>query len=227
MSSRCLAGSAAALLAALALAGCEREARAARAAPASEPNPNVDVSPLHPGNSPGPAADPRAREYEANAWQVSQGQRLFSQMNCSGCHSGGGGGGMGPALIDSVWIYGNSIEQIYATIRDGRPNGMPAWGQRLTDQQVWQLAAYVRALSGNASGVASSRSDHMMGGPPANQAEDPEAQTQGQVTPGPAGPATPTSTPGVGPGGASPTVAVQGVPASPGPNVGRRTTVDR
>ena len=48
--------------------------------------------------------------------------------------------------MDDKWIYGGSIQQIYSTIRDGRRNGMPAWKHRLTDQQIWQLAAYVRSM---------------------------------------------------------------------------------
>ena len=55
---------------------------------------------------------------------------------------------MGPPLIDENWIYGSEPENIYATIIQGRPNGMPAFGGKLGDQQVWQLVAYVRALGG-------------------------------------------------------------------------------
>ena len=67
-------------------------------------------------------------------------------MNCSGCHSNGGGG-MGPSLMDNQWIYGGRLEQIHQTIADGRPNGMPSWGARLSDEVIWRLAAYVRSMS--------------------------------------------------------------------------------
>jgi heme/copper-type cytochrome/quinol oxidase subunit 2 len=39
------------------------------------------------------------------------------------------------------------IEEIAATILDGRPNGMPSFRSRITDDQAWQLATYVRSLS--------------------------------------------------------------------------------
>jgi cytochrome c oxidase cbb3-type subunit 3 len=82
-------------------------------------------------------------------------------MNCVGCHAHGGGG-MGPALMDDKWRYGGRIDQIAATITEGRPNGMPAWRGRLTDDQIWKLAAYVRSLSGQLSKDAvSSRGDEM------------------------------------------------------------------
>jgi cytochrome c oxidase cbb3-type subunit 3 len=30
---------------------------------------------------------------------------------------------------------------------EGRPNGMPAWGGKVPDEQLWQLATYVRSMS--------------------------------------------------------------------------------
>ena len=90
--------------------------------------------------------DPRAAAYYDNADAVNTGKRLFGQYNCIGCHSNGGGG-MGPALMDDAWIYGSRLEQIHQTLVDGRPNGMPSWGGKVPDQQLWQLAAYVRSMS--------------------------------------------------------------------------------
>jgi cytochrome c oxidase cbb3-type subunit 3 len=90
--------------------------------------------------------DPRAAKYYDNPDAVTIGKILFYAMNCSGCHSNGGGG-MGPSLMDSQWIYGGRLEQIRQTIADGRPNGMPAWGTRLSDDDLWELAAYVRSMS--------------------------------------------------------------------------------
>ena len=39
-------------------------------------------------------------------------------------------------------------EQVFATIVEGRPNGMPSFGGKIPDYQVWQLVAYVRSMSG-------------------------------------------------------------------------------
>jgi cytochrome c oxidase cbb3-type subunit 3 len=54
---------------------------------------------------------------------------------------------MGPALSDDRWRYGGSMQQIVATIMNGRPNGMPSFRNRITPDQAWQLASYVRSLS--------------------------------------------------------------------------------
>ena len=90
--------------------------------------------------------DPRAAKYYDNQNAVNIGKALFYSMNCAGCHTNGGGG-MGPSLMDSQWIYGGRLEQIRQSIADGRPNGMPSWGARLSDADLWSLAAYVRSMS--------------------------------------------------------------------------------
>ena len=105
-------------------------------------------------------------DYEENAYALSEGKRLFSAYNCNGCHSLGGGG-MGPALMDSKWIYGGKPEEIFSTIVAGRPNGMPSFRDRVPDFQIWQLAAYVRSMSGQLrKDAAPTRDDHMQGRPP-------------------------------------------------------------
>ena len=100
-----------------------------------------------------------APHYEVNAYSLSEGKRLFGWYNCNGCHANGGGG-IGPALMDNVWIYGGEPENIYATIVQGRPNGMPSFGGHIPDEQVWQLVAYVRSMSGLVpQDAATSRND--------------------------------------------------------------------
>src|SRR3954470_8819394 len=139
------------------LGSCEREKRTFNPPPAADKSPTNFVSDLRPGGA--QIAPSSKRKYEENAYSVSQGQQLFSAMNCVGCHAHGGGG-MGPALMDAKWRYGSRIDQIAASIAEGRPNGMPAWRGRLTDDQIWKLAAYVRTLSRQPSKDAvSSRAD--------------------------------------------------------------------
>jgi cytochrome c oxidase cbb3-type subunit 3 len=104
--------------------------------------------------------------FQDNAWAQSEGKRLFTAYNCSGCHANGGGG-IGPALIDDEWIYGYAPAAIYASIVEGRPDGMPSFRGRLPEYQVWQLVAYVHSMSGQTPIDASSgRSDHMQARPP-------------------------------------------------------------
>jgi cytochrome c oxidase cbb3-type subunit III len=128
------------------------------AAPLSHAQPAPDVAPtdsgrqfvptstLFPGGGQPPPADPRGAEFEGNPQAIAEGARLFDWYNCSGCHFHGAGG-MGPALIDPQWRYGGKIGQIHETLVQGRPNGMPSWGGKIPDEQLWQIAAYVKSLS--------------------------------------------------------------------------------
>ncbi|HET7605112.1 MAG TPA: cytochrome c [Sphingomicrobium sp.] len=152
---------------ALALAACDREEHHSRAKPIGETVPaGMSPSTIFPGSSSQPPLDPRAELYDTNANAISRGQQLYNWMNCVGCHSHGGGG-MGPALMDDQWRYGSRIDQVAATIAEGRPNGMPAWRGKLTEAQIWDLAAYVSSLSGLPSKDAvSSRAESMSAGTP-------------------------------------------------------------
>ena len=122
MSSPCRAS----LIALVALAGCARETRDVHGEALRSPH--------------------RAEAFAENAYHLAQGQRLYAWMNCSGCHSHGGGG-MGPPLRDDDWRYGGSMPELVSTILDGRPNGMPSFRDRITEDQAWQLATYVRSMS--------------------------------------------------------------------------------
>jgi len=151
----------------LTLAACDREEHHSRSKPIGETVP-AGQSPdtIFPGGSQAPPLDARAKLYDNNANAISAGQTLYTQMNCVGCHAHGGGG-MGPPLMDDEWRYGGRIDQIAATIAEGRPNGMPSWRGKLTEDQIWDLAAYVRSLSGLPSKDAvSSRTDGMSGPTP-------------------------------------------------------------
>ena len=132
--------------ASLALAACDREHRRVSEAPPSVTAANlVSQSELQPGER---TPDPDARSpYEENAYIISEGKLLYTQMNCVGCHAHGGGG-MGPPLMDDEWVYGSDPENIVATIIEGRPNGMPSFRGKLSNDQVWRIASYVRSMSG-------------------------------------------------------------------------------
>ena len=103
---------------------------------------------------------------ESSAYVLAQGKLYYRWFNCTGCHAQGGGA-IGPALMDENWIYGKDPEAIFATLMEGRPNGMPSYRGRIPEEQAWQIVAYVRSMSGLvASDVAPNRSDTLLGAPP-------------------------------------------------------------
>jgi cytochrome c oxidase cbb3-type subunit 3 len=158
------------------LTACKREERRFRETPPSATSDNaVTMSSLQPGPSVIEAG--MRNPYEDNAYAVSEGKQLFDQMNCSGCHSHGGGG-IGPPLTDNEWIYGSEPQNIFQTIVEGRPNGMPPFRGKIPNYQVWELVAYVRALGGiQGKAVRTTRDDHMM------FKESEQARDKGHPTP--------------------------------------------
>ena len=84
--------------------------------------------------------------YTQDRTAATEGRQLFIRFNCSGCHGGRAGGGMGPSLRDVDWIYGNRDGQLYSSIAEGRAHGMPSWQPRMTADQIWKLVTYIKAL---------------------------------------------------------------------------------
>ncbi len=142
------------------LLACEREERRFREAPPyGKQADSVQVSDLHPAQT-SPTTSP-SNPYERNAWATAEGEKLFNAYNCSGCHAHGGGG-IGPPLMDAKWIYGGEPANIYATIVEGRPNGMPSFRGKIPENQIWEIVSYVRSMSGQLpKDVSPSRDDHM------------------------------------------------------------------
>src|SRR4051812_13825428 len=71
-----------------------------------------------------------AAHYQETPQAIASGEKLFNHFNCTGCHAHGGGGS-GPALMDDRWFYGSDPAQIFSTIIEGRPNGMPSFARKI------------------------------------------------------------------------------------------------
>jgi cytochrome c oxidase cbb3-type subunit 3 len=161
-----------------ALSACEREKREFHSDKPSEPAHSLQMTALRAGGAQ-PLPTTRLSE-EKNAHAMSEGKELYTNFNCSTCHAHGGGD-IGPPLKDDVWIYGSDPAQIFASIVEGRPNGMPAFRERIVEPQVWQIVAYVRSMSGLASkNAAPGRLDHIQDNPPENSV-DPQSPTQSGI----------------------------------------------
>ena len=78
------------------------------------------------------------------------GAPLFAD-NCAACH---GNNAMGdrelgaPNLADSIWLYGGDRTTLTQTVTNARFGVMPAWGQRLSEEDVRAVAVYVHSLGG-------------------------------------------------------------------------------
>ena len=86
----------------------------------------------------------------ADAAAAARGQVVF-QAQCVSCHGAAGAGDPNvgaPSLIDNVWLYGGSREDIRTQIVQGRGGVMPAWSGVYDDNTIRALAIYVYAMGG-------------------------------------------------------------------------------
>jgi cytochrome c oxidase cbb3-type subunit 3 len=108
---------------------------------------SVPLGPVGPVPGPARALQREAKNPYADDPQArAEGRRMFVAFNCSGCHGGRAGGGMGPSLRDETSIYGSRPADIFDSIAAGRGHGMPAWGTMLPPAQIWQLVSYIQSL---------------------------------------------------------------------------------
>ncbi|MGJ8546855.1 MAG: cytochrome-c oxidase, cbb3-type subunit III [Sulfitobacter sp.] len=87
-------------------------------------------------------------EYDANLAET--GAPLFAD-NCAACHGDAAKGNRdlgAPDLTDAIWLYGGDRQSLTYTIENARFGVMPAWGARLTEEDVRAVSAYVHALGG-------------------------------------------------------------------------------
>lgn len=87
---------------------------------------------------------------EFDAGLAETGSVLFYD-NCAACHGDEGLGNRdlgAPNLADAIWLYGGDRETLTTSVRNARFGVMPAWGQRLSEEDVRAVSIYVHSLGG-------------------------------------------------------------------------------
>jgi mono/diheme cytochrome c family protein len=79
----------------------------------------------------------------ATAGGAVSGEAVFAS-NCASCHGADGTGGIGPALANGAVVeaFPDADDQV-VVITEGR-NGMPAFGERLTAEEIQAVTDYTR-----------------------------------------------------------------------------------
>jgi len=85
---------------------------------------------------------------------IAQGQSLFN-IACESCHGTDGyGSPMAPALVNQIFLSETPDAAIYQIVAGGIPGTlMPAWGSRLTDQEIQSLVAFLRSNEPSAPAI--------------------------------------------------------------------------
>jgi len=101
----------------------------------------------------GPIFDKYAKQdlitVSENPEAITIGKRLFATY-CIQCHGSDAGGARGyPNLRDDDWLFGGKPEDIKKSIVEGRIGTMPPFQEVLDTEGVFNVAEYVRSLSGH------------------------------------------------------------------------------
>lgn len=90
-----------------------------------------------------------------NSWNEKEESEQMAaavyEENCLSCHEQGGKGDIGPNLTDQYWLNLKKVnpESIYAFIRVGNEdNGMPAWQDMLSKEELYAAVKYVISVKG-------------------------------------------------------------------------------
>ncbi len=88
---------------------------------------------------------PTSNPYHGDAEALAKGKETWDSI-CVACHTAEGTGLVGPSLVDPYWKYGNSDAELFTTVSEGRPLGMPPWGPQLGTEKIWQVLAFMETL---------------------------------------------------------------------------------
>jgi cytochrome c oxidase cbb3-type subunit III len=87
---------------------------------------------------------------EHDAALAAAGATVFAE-NCVACHTEAGTGDRAqgaPNLTDAIWLYGGARETITYTVYNARFGVMPAWADKLSEDEIRAVATYVHSLGG-------------------------------------------------------------------------------
>ena len=83
---------------------------------------------------------------------IAEGDGLFHDVGCSGCHGNSGEGGAGPELAGNSALS-SSGHVVSMVLYGNEEHGMPPFINRLTDRQIAAIGSYVRNSWGNSFGI--------------------------------------------------------------------------
>ena len=114
----------------------------------AQPPPAQPPAPAAPG-TPAPGA-PEAGRGGRGGGRGNPMVAIYTER-CAACHGTEAAAGRAPNLFDDQWVRAKDDEGIARVIADGVPQTemIPFKGQ-LTDQQIWQLVAYLKTAGANA-----------------------------------------------------------------------------
>jgi cytochrome c-L len=86
--------------------------------------------------------------YSGNAEALAAGKTLYEE-NCQACHLEDGRGGMGPSLVDDIYVNERANTDVgkFEIIHSGASGAMRSFSERgVTQDQILKIIAYIHSL---------------------------------------------------------------------------------
>src|SRR5687767_6457706 len=107
------------------------------------------IEPMHGSQQPQPAAQPAQPAAPARGRGRGNPAAALYLERCAGCHGTETASGRYASLFDDVWSRVKDDEGMATLIANGIPQTeMVPFKEQLSDEQIWQLVAYVRTMAG-------------------------------------------------------------------------------
>ncbi len=129
----------------------------------------TELAELRAKHSGGVLSEEQLRGLSRTPDRIAKGKALYQSAACGVCHGTDGTGSVGPNLIDRWWIHGSSMVEIRKLIADGGPNGMQPFKDRLSGDDLTNLAIWI---------VDQNR----QGEKPGKRANDPSREKEAPIT---------------------------------------------
>ena len=85
------------------------------------------------------------KEYTGDKEAIREGKEIFANT-CAPCHNADAKGGIGPNLTLAKLKYGVTHKDLYESIANGRPNGMPPFLQQIGSEKISKVIAFLEPL---------------------------------------------------------------------------------
>ncbi len=83
-------------------------------------------------------------KYSGQPAAIAEGKAIYAE-SCAACHNADATGGIGPNLTVAL-KYGSTAQDIYESVANGRPNGMPPFMQQLGKERIYKLVAFLESV---------------------------------------------------------------------------------
>lgn len=90
---------------------------------------------------------PAVNPYAGSEQAAEEGEEMYENF-CAACHGNHLKDPTVGADLKAALKYGDSPADLFQSVNEGRPNGMPSFGGQLGEDRIWKIVTYVASERG-------------------------------------------------------------------------------